>query len=160
MVAEPLVSCRMNKGCHIHENGNSHISLTPETSTMAAKGKNVRYGILVRRRVVRVIYEHGLPAHRFGFTDVLKWTVATDETVSVDDSRNPYAIELNSTPLDYSSDALEQIKMVVELLVVSILAISSQPRIKKGSENIPGMDALSLAMAYASSEKLSSGEFL
>ncbi|MCJ1462462.1 hypothetical protein MMC07_001064 [Pseudocyphellaria aurata] len=85
----------------------SHISL------------HYKYGVLVRQRIIQVLNQHGFLAHRFGFTDVLKWTVGTDETVSADDSTNTYAIELKSPALEYSSPALEQVKMVVELLVTN-----------------------------------------
>ncbi|MCJ1429830.1 hypothetical protein MMC29_007745 [Sticta canariensis] len=78
------------------------------------------YGSLVRKDMVKLLNENGIPAN--GFDDFNKdfkmWNVYTDSTVvPLDSSEGWYPIELISPVLVYSAAALEKIERVVELLV-------------------------------------------
>ena len=78
------------------------------------------YGSLVRKDMVKLLNENGIPANGFdGFNkDFKMWNVDTDSTVvPLDTSAGWYPIELISPVLVYSAAALEKIEIVLELLV-------------------------------------------
>lgn len=76
-----------------------------------------KYGILVSRRMIQMLNEHGFSTNDYRLMDFSKWTVDTDETVTrVDGGENWYAIELKTPVLDCSGPALKQVETVVELL--------------------------------------------
>lgn len=77
-----------------------------------------KFGVLVRKHMIRLLNENGFPTNEYPDVDFSKWTVATDGTVApVDKSANWYAIELKTPVLDISRQALKQVEKVVELLV-------------------------------------------
>lgn len=82
-----------------------------------------QYGMLVSRRMIRTLNENGFltngqdaPEDSWS-TDLSKWTVDTDSSISPVEVEGRYPIELKSPVLDYSSASLTKIEMVVKLLV-------------------------------------------
>lgn len=78
-----------------------------------------KYGILVRLDMIQLLNENGFDTNDYEGTELTKWTVDTDGTVTVAVDRDGWcAIELKTPVFFYSdADALRKIEMVVELLV-------------------------------------------
>lgn len=78
----------------------------------------IKYGILVRKEIIKLLNENGFPTNDYRCVDFSKWTVDSDDTVTSDEhSPNWYPIELKTPVLECSPTTLKQVETVMKLLV-------------------------------------------